>query len=95
LRTQVEFLPSFSDLPGPDKECCGGPKANASWSNLSVVATYEHTSSASFSTRLQLTGMDVEPDEPGRYAPSNHRLMAPEDTGTGHLSTSGTLRGAA
>jgi hypothetical protein len=56
-------------------------EANASWSNRSATATYEHANSASFSIRLQLTGGDMEPKEPSRYRSGNPRLMVPEDPG--------------
>jgi hypothetical protein len=56
-------------------------EGNASWSNCSTVATYKHADSASFSTRLQLMGEDVELGEPGRYCSGNPGPMAPMDTG--------------
>jgi hypothetical protein len=46
-----------------------------------MVATCEHASSASLSTRLQLMGGDAELEEWGRYGPGNSECMAPEDPG--------------
>jgi hypothetical protein len=49
------------------------------WSNYSTMATCEHASSTSLSTRLQLMGGDAQSEEPGRYGPGNSALMAPKD----------------
>jgi hypothetical protein len=56
-------------------------EANVWWSNHSALATYEHASSASLSTCLQLMGGDAKLEELGRYGPSHSGLMAPEDPG--------------
>jgi hypothetical protein len=66
-------------------------KGSALWSNHSAVATCEHANSASFSTRLQLTGRDAEPEEPCKYVPGNPGLMAPEDPRAEAASPGATL----
>jgi hypothetical protein len=66
-------------------------EASASWSNCYAVATHEHATSTSFSTCLQLTGRDVEPEEPGRYGLGNLELMAPEDSGAESASPGAAL----
>jgi hypothetical protein len=56
-------------------------EASALCRNRSAVATCEHANSALFSTRLQLTGGDAEPEEPCSYSLGNPGLMAPKDLG--------------
>jgi hypothetical protein len=56
-----------------------------------VVATYVHSNSSSFPTRLQLTGGDAEPEEPHRYGLGNPRIIAPEDPGAEAASPGAVL----
>jgi hypothetical protein len=53
-------------------------EASVWWSNRSTVVTYEHASSASFSTYLQLLGGHVELRELGRYEAVLLETLAPD-----------------
>jgi hypothetical protein len=81
IGVRTESLLLSYDLPGPGEEYCDGLRRMPHGAACSMVATYEHADSTSFSNRLQLMGKGANLGEPGRYGPSNPGLMAPEELG--------------
>jgi hypothetical protein len=69
-------LASFPRLTQTEWRMMRWTEANASWSNRSTVATYEHADSTTFSTCLQLMGGDAELGGPSRAA--SPRVASPK-----------------
>jgi hypothetical protein len=72
------FSFSFLKLTWTGQRMLQCTEASVWWSNHSTLATCEYASSASLSTRLQLTSGNAESNEPGRYGATLPEMLAPD-----------------